>query len=184
MLHRHAGPAVAGGYTAGAIAGATLTTAVLFVISGLLSPLPRTVAATLAIAILVLLLGRSLGLVCLELPQRANQISREIFHARPPVAAFRFAAELGTGARTYITSTAPYAAVVLVLLGLPDGLGPAALAAAAVAIGYGIGRALVIALQSIQRGIAITHPPSWLRAADLLAVSLALTLAIGPVLGG
>lgn len=178
MLHRHAGPAVAGSYLAGAIAGALTTASVLVVIGGLLSPIPWTVRQIGAICLLLLLLMHALRVVCLDLPQRTYQIPRETFAARPSSAAFRFAFELGTGVRTYITAVSPYAIAILLLLGLPDGLGGAFVAAAACAVGYGSGRAIVVASQSVRRSIAVEHPKQWLHTSDLVALGGALAVMI------
>lgn len=178
MLHRHAGPAVAGSYTAGAVTGALVSGSALFVLSGLLAPIPATARQVAAVSLLAILLIHALGIVCLDLPQRAYQIPRETFTDEPTRAAFTFAFELGTGVRTYITAVSPYALAVVLLLGLPDGLGPAALAAAAAAVGYGLGRSLVVATQSLRSAIAVEHPPRWLRAADRLALLTALAVLI------
>lgn len=177
MLHRHAGPAVAGSYTLGALAGALCTTAGLMILNGLFSPVPARGAATLAVVVLLLLVARSLGLLCLELPQRRHQIPRDVFTGSPSRAAFRFAFELGTGVRTYITATAPYAAAVVATLCLPRDLAGAALAAGALAIGYGLGRSSIVAVQALRRSIAVEHPRRWLRVADVLAVLTALAIA-------
>ena len=178
MLHRHAGPAVAGSYTAGALSGAFVTGTALFVASGLLSAIPSTGRTVVAITVLLLLLIHRLGIVCLDLPQRTYQIPRETFTDVPSRAAFRFAFELGTGVRTYITSVSPYALAVVLLLGLPAELGRATIAAAAAAVGYGLGRSLVVASQSIRRTIAVDHPARYLKAADLVALIAALAIPI------
>lgn len=178
MLHRHAGPAVAGSYLAGAVTGALTTAAGLFVLSGLLAPVPASARQVLAICFLVMLLIHRLGVVCLDLPQRAYQIPRETFRAAPSRSAFRFAFELGTGVRTFITSVSPYAIAVLLLLGLPNGLAAAALATAACALGYGLGRSVVVVSQSLRSTIAVEHPAAWLRAADGVALTTALAIVI------
>ena len=179
MLHRHAGPAVAGSYLFGAIGGALTTTSVLVLASGLLSPLPAEWRGVAAICVLALLALHASRLLCLDwLPQRRYQIPRETFMTTPSLAAFRFAFELGTGVRTYVTATAPYAAAALVLLTLPASLGAATLAAGALGLGYGVGRSLIVAIQSLRSFVAVEHPQQWLRAADLLAIALALAVAI------
>lgn len=170
MLHRHAGPAVAGSYLAGAISGALTSVGVLFVLSGLLSPMPGSARQVVAIGMVLILLLHALGVVCLDLPQRKYQIPRETFTDAPARASFRFAFELGTGVRTYITSVSPYALAILILLGLPTGLGAAAAAAGSAAVGYGIGRSIVVASQSLRHKAAVDHPRQWLRAADMVAV--------------
>lgn len=178
MLHRHAGPAVAGNYLLGAMSGAIVTGAGLLVLGGLASPLPAGLRAGLALCLLVLLGLRVLGILCLDLPQRQVQIPRETFNQAPQRSALRFAFELGTGVRTYITTTSPYALAVALVLCAPTTLGSAALSAALGAIGYGLGRSLVIASQTVLRRPPVEHPAWALRAGDLIAVATALMLAI------
>ena len=181
MLHRHARPAVAGAYTAGTVAGALVTGAALLVLGGLVSPIPaqaRGTAATLAIILLAL---HALGILCLRLPQRKYQIDRETFNDPPAKAGFRFAFELGTGVRTYVTTAAPYAVALIVLLCLPDSLGGAAIRALAAAVGFGLGRARIVAAQSWRRTVAVGHPQRWLTAASLVSLGVALLIAVSYV---
>lgn len=180
MLQRHAGPAVAGSYLAGAIGGALTSVGVLFVLSGLLSPVPGSARQVVAVGMVLILMIHALGGVCLHLPQRMYQIPRETFTNGPARAAFRFAFELGAGVRTYITSVSPYALAILILLGLPGGLGAGAGAAGSAAVGYGIGRSIVVSSQSMRPKAAVEHPIQWLRAADMVA--LLTTLAALTVL--
>jgi hypothetical protein len=160
------------------LAGSLCTSAGLMILNGLLSPIPTRVAATVAVCGLVLLAARSLGLLCLDLPQRRHQIPRDVFVGSPARAAFRFAFELGTGVRTFITATAPYAAALLAVLCLPRDLPGATLAAVALSMGYGLGRSAVVGMQAFRRSIAVEHPGLWLRAADVIAVFVALGVAI------
>lgn len=182
MLHKHAGPAVAGNYLIGAIAGALVTGFGLLLLGGLLSPLPDRIGAIAATCALALLTLRVTGVLCLDLPQRQVQIARETFNQAPPAAARRFAFELGMGVRTYITATAPYALVVLLVLGAPQTTGAVLAAGAVAALGYGLGRSLVVASQSLLQRPAIEHPRWALRAADILAVAAALALVVQKLL--
>ena len=177
MLHRHAGPGVAGSYTIGAVAGACTTSFGLLVVSGLFSPIPATTRAVLAVCLLALLVLHVLGILCLDLPQRTYQIPRETFATQPGRAAFRFAFELGMGVRTYITAVSPYALATVLVLVPPASLSGAAIAAAAAAVGYGLGRSVVVASQSLRRKIAVEHPPRWLRVADMVALATAFAIA-------
>lgn len=178
MLHRHARPAVAGAYTAGAVTGALVSSLGLLVIGGLLSPIPAGYRGVVAVCLLLLLAARELGIVCFDLPERRHQIPRAVFSGSPVRAAFRFAAELGTSMRTYVTTSAPYAVAVVVVLCLPDGLGPASLVAAATGIGFGLGRSRIVASQAWRRTIAVDHPRVWLRVASLLSIAVSLAVAI------
>ena len=178
MLHQHAGPAVAGNYLLGAVSGAAVSAFGLVLLAGLVSPLPETLRGVLAVCLLSLLCLRAGGVLCLDLPQRQVQIPRETFNHRPERAAFRFAFELGTGVRTYITTTAPYALAVVLVLSAPATLTQATLASALAAAGYGLGRSLVIASQTVLRRPPVEHPGWALRVADLVAVLAAFMLAV------
>lgn len=158
--------------------GALTTAGGLLVASGLVSPVPADVRAAAVACLVVLLLLRWTGLVGLSLPQRAWQIPRETFGPSPTRAAFRFAYELGTGVRTYITAQSPYALGALIVLALPAGAGPAGLAAVAGAVGYGLGRSLVVVSQGMLGQLAVDHPRGWLRAADLVALGAAIAVLV------
>ena len=178
MLHRHASPAVAGSYTLGAIGGALASASALLVIGGLLSPIPGDARGGLAICLIALIGLHAIGVLCLDLPQRKYQIPRDTFTGSPAQAALRFSAELGTGMRTYITTPAPYALVVVLSLCQPGSLGGAVAAAGAAGFGFGVGRARIVAAQCFRRSIAIDHPRRWLSAASFASIALSFSIAI------
>lgn len=179
MLHRHAGPAVAGSYLGGAVLGATASASLLVVLSGLLSPIPGTARTALAAYGLLLLALHAAGMVCLSLPERRRQIDRHVFTHRPSRAAFRFSLELGTSMRTYVTTAAPYAlAVVLALAPVAD-MRQALLNAGATALGFGVGRSIIVASHAASRRVAVEHPATWYRIATFVSIaSAALALAL------
>lgn len=178
MLHQRSTPAVAGAYTIGAVAGASLSGFALLLMSGLLSPIPVTVRAIIAAVLLLALLTRAIGVVRFGLPQRTYQIPRETFQTLPTRAAFRFALELGTGVRTYVTSSAPYGAVAVTALCLPTSLVPALLGVCCLALGFGLGRSFVVAAQSWRRAVAVEVPALWLRVAEVLSLTVGVLLAV------
>lgn len=171
MLHRHAKPAVAGSFLAGTLTGAALTATALTLLGGLLSPLPASWRATVALGLIALLALRQLGVLCVELPQRAWQIPQTVFRDDPVRAAFRFALELGTGVRTYITTSAPYAIAVVLVLTPATTVGATIAAGALSALGYGAGRALIIALQPFTKQTAVDHPQFWFGVAALISIA-------------
>ena len=125
-----------GTLSAGLLLGGVLSVSVLWLASGLFSPLPEAVryGALLLVALLCVL--RDAGAVRLPLPQNARQIPQEVLQRHLLRGALQFGFELGTGVRTYVTASAPYAVAVAVLL--HGDLGPALL----VGVGFGAGRAL------------------------------------------
>ena len=181
MLHQHSRLAVAGAFTFGSVLGALFTGTLLVLGAGLLSPIPAEPRATLAIAILVLLALHAVGILCLNLPQRRRQIPQSVFHDRPLTAAVRFAAELGTGLRTYLPDASPHALAVLLLLAPGTGWS-AVLAALLAAVGFGLGRSLVVALHTQGETVAVDHPSPWLRAAGLVTLATCGVLAAQPLI--
>jgi hypothetical protein len=157
MLNARPSPAVAGGYLLGAIGGATVTAAVLLVLSGFASPLSDSASGILLLIAVALLAARSLGWISFPLPQNGRQIEREAFQRKPALAALRFAFQLGTSVRTYITTVAPYAAALLLVLGAPAGLAPAATAAALLALGFGSGRSTIVIGQVWRHTVIVEH---------------------------
>ena len=147
-------------------------------LGGLLSPVPGQFRTVISITAISLLMLHAVGILCLELPQRTYQIPRETFGPFPARAAFRFAFELGTGVRTYITAVSPYALAVVIALHSPARLGAAALSGGAAALGYGTGRSIVVASQLMRRTIAVDHPRRWLRAADIVALAVAFAVVV------
>lgn len=173
MLHRHASAAVAVNYTAGAIAGAGLTASGLVVLGGLASPVPAHFRMALAASGLVLVSLEAFGLVKLALPYRPYQIPRQVFHTSPAAAARRFAFELGTGVRTYITNPSPYGVALVAVGAAPDSPWSAAGWGVALAMGFGLGRSVVIATDALTGRPAVEPPAAMLRLAGLVGLAAA-----------
>ena len=183
MLHQHARPAVAGGFLLGSLGGALVTSSALAVVAGLANPIPAAWRAGLALCLLGLLAFHQAKILCLDLPQRAWQIPRDVFFERPDRAAARFAFELGTGVRTYITTAAPYglAAVLVLAPGVP---GTAALLGAlGAALGYGLGRAWIVLGQVAGSRVAVDHPGAWLQAASWISLASSALVAVHVLTG-
>ena len=101
-------------FTLGLLLGGTLAATVLWLLSGLAAPLPRSVRVAAILAVAVLGVAREAGWVRIPLPQNARQIPQEVLKYRIRRGALRFGFELGTGVRTYVSASAPY----VVALGL------------------------------------------------------------------
>jgi len=177
MLNVRPTPAVAGSYVLGASIGATASAFLFLVAGGLLSPIPSSVRAVLLLVVVAALTLRALGALSFPLPQNKRQIPQEAFLVSPPRAAFRFALELGTSMRTYITKEAPYAAAALLLLATPSG--PTSFAAAGLlAVGFGVGRSLMVTGQIARRSFIVEHPRWTLRTANLLTMAVVALAAV------
>ena len=171
MLTGRPTPAVAGAYLFGAVAGAALSTAILTIVAGLLSPVPATFRAIVGLIGLAALTARTLGVVSFPLPQNARQIPQHAFARSAASAAWRFAFQLGTAARTYVTADAPYAAALLIMLALPATPGRAAVAAVLIAVGFGFGRSMIVLANPIRNVFITTHPGWSLKAASFMAMA-------------
>jgi hypothetical protein len=132
---------VAAAYLAGTSAGALLTAAVAWVLSGFAEPLgagPRAaLLVTGAVFVALCKVGPLSGVIAL--PEARRQIPAEVFGGSLVRGAFRFGLELGTGMRTYIPSIAPYVLVLTLLLARPT-LGDALV----IGLGFGLGRAIPV----------------------------------------
>jgi hypothetical protein len=117
------------------VLGGVLSALVLWLLSGLASPLPSPVRYLTVLGFALVGVLRDAGVVRLPLPQNGRQVPREVLR-RPVRGALRFGFELGTGVRTYLSATAPYVVAVALLL-----LTPGLLDAVAAGVGFGIGRA-------------------------------------------
>lgn len=122
--------------TAGLLLGGVLSATLLWLGSGLASPLPPWLRYGAATGFAVLCVLRDAGVVALPLPQNARQIPQDVLQRHLLRGTLQFGFELGTGLRTYVTASAPYAVAVAVLL--HGGPGPALLTG----VGFGTGRAL------------------------------------------
>lgn len=118
-----------------------LSASVLWLGSGLLSPAPEAARHVVAVLCALLCVLRDTGAVRLPLPENARQIPQEVLQRHLLRGTLQFGFELGTGVRTYVTASAPYAlAAALLLYG---GLGAALLSGA----GFAAGRALTPVLR-------------------------------------
>lgn len=125
-------------YGAGTMLGALTTAIIALVLSGLASPVPAGWSAGLVAAFAVAAILRDLGVVSFWLPQNERQVPQEVFAFGRARGAFQFGYELGTGVRTYVTSTAPFVVLLGVILFADGGL-----VALAAGFGFGLGRAVM-----------------------------------------
>ncbi|MFE6039430.1 hypothetical protein [Streptomyces sp. NPDC056452] len=131
-------------FTCGLLAGGVLSAGVLWLVSGLFTPLPVGVRQGLIVAVALLAALRDAGKLSLRLPQNARQIPQDVLRRHLARGALQFGFELGTGVRTYVSASAPYAMAVAVLLS-----GGSYAPALAAGLGFGAGRALTPALRRL-----------------------------------
>jgi hypothetical protein len=110
---------------------------VVFVVSGLVTPAPAAVRHGIVVAAAAIGVLRDAGVVRFPLPQNARQVPQDVLQRDVARGSLQFGFEMGTGVRTYVSSTVPYVLVVALLLTAPDLV--TALAAGA---GFGVGRAI------------------------------------------
>lgn len=151
------------GLALGLTVGALLTTVVTLLLSGLLGALvaqPARVGA--AVVITVLMLARELNLVRFPMPQNQRLIPNTTFRLGPFLGSFQFGMELGSGVRTYVTSSLPYALLAVIALVAPPG------AAFLGAVGFALGR-LVMTSSAVRFDTVQHDGPTWSQAWDAFA---------------
>lgn len=173
---RHRQAPVLGLFVAGLLGGGVLTATVLWLLSGLAEPLPVAAreAAVLGIAALAVL--RDGGVLRVPLPQNARQVPQEVLLRNWHHGALRFGFELGTGVRTFVSASAPYAVAAALLLGGPSLLWTALPAG----LGFGAGRALAPLLRRASGDGAVWD--SWLAARSRL-LTIGSAVAVAAILG-
>jgi F0F1-type ATP synthase membrane subunit c/vacuolar-type H+-ATPase subunit K len=133
-------------FTLGLLLGGTLSSTVLWLLSGLAAPLPESVRTGAILAVAVLGVLRQAGWVRIPMPQNARQIPQEVLRSRIRRGALQFGFELGTGVRTFVSASAPY----VLALGLPLAHQDAATTILA-GTGFGAGRAVTAAVRYASR---------------------------------
>jgi hypothetical protein len=144
-------------FAAGLVLGGLLTGTLLGLVAALVPWSPTAGSAALAAMAAVALAAYDLRVPSVELPQRRALIPQEVFVRGPALGFVRFGLEFGSGARTYVTSAAPYAVVALVLGAAGDVL-PALLMGAAFGAGRSLAPLQALAADEVSwaRGVAAT----------------------------
>jgi hypothetical protein len=154
---RHTVPrwVVLSAFAVGTTLGALLSATVLWLSSGLLAPIPAPVRyALFGLALLAFVL-RWRGWISFPVPENRRQIPQDLFTRHPVRAAGQFGFELGTGVRTYVTSTIAYVPVLWILLLQPPYLG-----AVALSLGFGFARGVLPAAYEVRRRRTADRPHS------------------------
>jgi len=127
---------VLGLFSLGLVLGGALSASVLRLLSGLAAPLPAPWRLGLVLAVAASGVLRDAGFLRVPLPQNTRQVPQEVLQRHLAHGAVQFGFELGTGVRTYVSSTAPYVVAAALLL-----VGPGWPAALLTGAGFGLGRA-------------------------------------------
>jgi hypothetical protein len=141
---------VLGVLAAGLLLGALLSATVLWLLSGLLTPVPAGVRQGLLVAVALAAVARDAGWLRVPLPQNARQIPQQVLRRHLLRGTLQFGFELGTGVRTYVSSSAPYVLALAVLVSGAPGV------ALALGCGFAAGRALTPVLR-----LASGAPAAW-----------------------
>lgn len=132
---------------AGLVVGASMTAVVLYVLAQIVQTVPLGVRLPTMLVACACGLLVDLGVVANRLPVHARMIPQEVFSTNFTWGTFRFGVQLGSGVRTYITSTGEYlvgfAAVVLA---------PGLWATLVMAAGFALGRFLTLAARVALQG--------------------------------
>lgn len=127
-------------FTLGAVAGGSLTGFALWALSGSTEPIrPRGALFLVGIAVLAAVV-HDWRYPERDLPGPRRQVPQSVFEAGLGWASLRFGFEMGTGVRTYLTSTLPYVAAVTIVA-----IGPSWYLSLTTGAAFGVGRAMVLA---------------------------------------
>jgi hypothetical protein len=160
------------------VLGALLSALVLWVVSGLATPVPAPVRYGIVVAVAVAGVLRDAGLVRFPLPQNARQVPQTVLTGDVARGSLRFGFEMGTGVRTYVSATVPYVLVAALLL-----TGPSFVTAVATGAGFGLGRALTPTARYASRdgetwdAVLHRHLPT-IKVVSGLAVAVALAVLL------
>jgi hypothetical protein len=138
-------------FTGGAVGGGMLSALALMTVGHLVTPVPGVLRVMLLLCIAVIAILRDLGLVRVALPENQRLIPHEVFLAHPWRGAAQFGFEMGTGVRTYVSSSAPYVLAAALLL-----LTPPVLTAALAGAAFGLGRSAMVWMR-----FAAPDPTEW-----------------------
>lgn len=138
-------------YALGLMIGASLSATGVLVLSGLASGIPAPVGYAAVAAAAIVAVGRDTGLVSFPIPQNARLVPKDIFDRHGWLAAsLIFGVEMGSGVRTYVTSSVPYVLVISLVF-----LGPGVALTYLAALGFAFGRLPIMLGRSRSRDQAV-----------------------------
>jgi hypothetical protein len=108
------------GLVTGLITGGAVSGLLAWLISGLVAWVPATVGGYVVAFAAAAAVLRDWRLVRFPLPERRAQVPRSILDRPAPWAALGFGIELGLGFRTYVSASAPYLLLTVLVLHADD----------------------------------------------------------------
>ncbi|UED87825.1 hypothetical protein [Streptomyces profundus] len=130
-----------GVFTAGLLLGGLLSAGVLWLASGLATPVPEDGRTWAAVGVALLGVARDAGWIRVRLPQNARQVPQDVLQRDLVRGALQFGFELGTGVRTYVSASLPYVVAFAVLCANDPKV------ALLAGLGFALGRAVTPALR-------------------------------------
>jgi hypothetical protein len=165
-----------GAFAIGAVIGGLVSASALLIAGSVFRlVLPEPIRWGLLFALLSLFVARQFGAVRFPVPENRRLVPETVFRLGYFFGPLQFGIEMGTGARTYVTSNVPYMLAVMVLLTADVGAGLASGA------GFGVGRALMAWGSTQQRDTGEWHA-KWSRSSTMLSAMLLAVFLVLAVL--
>jgi hypothetical protein len=157
-------------FLAGSVLGGTLTGSLAGVASLAFPTLDFGMIIVVIGLTIVAALARDMGVFNVHLPENRRQVRSSVYDLPASAGALMFGFELGTGFRTFITSSAPYIALVgIVLVGRPA-------TAILAGVGFGTGRGFIPFLLPTLRNLAdLERRPGYIAGVALPRLSVLAT---------
>ena len=167
-------------FALGAATGGLVTGSALGIVVWLVNLLPSPSIGVIRVIVLGLLLYVTVLTVVTDsvrLPQSRRQVPIGVFAGGVDAGAFAFGLELGSGVRTYVTSMAPYWALIAAVIAGVDA-SPWPVVVAGLLFGLGRVMTVVIGLRAEARG---HHPVAWWNTSAPWVNAVATALCFGIV---
>lgn len=155
-------------FSVGLVWGGIGSASLFWLASGLGAAVPVSWTVGIIVASVAAAALRDLGIVKFPLPEARRLVPQSVFQKGRMLGTFQFGVEMGTGLRTYVSSTVPYLVVLTLVL-----THPAYVMAVAAGIGFGLGRAAML----VSRTLSWDREP-WDERLAALSTRLALTASV------
>ena len=126
-------------FVAGEAIGGAVASLGFWSMSGIGATLVGSWRPKVLLLITLLALAREFGILNLRLPENRRLIPQDVFKKGSMIGPFQFGFEMGTGLRTFVSSTAPYLLALSILTSTVS-----VHAAVLLGLGFGLGRSVMI----------------------------------------